>query len=102
MLKSQEQEKEICGIIKFSNCMRKLTKIKLNEFNELTDSEMKSIRGGYGAEFEKKCPNGYSESQCVGSCEQEITYGNKTFWVVGSCHHSGVNDICTCVVGKDY
>lgn len=82
--------------------MRKLTKFKLKEFNELTDSEMKSIRGGYGAEFEKKCSNGYSESQCAASCEEEIRYGDKTVWVVGTCHHSGISNICACVVGNDY
>lgn len=79
--------------------MRKLTKMKLKEFNEMTDSEMKSIRGGYDTYSQlKKCPRGYTELQCAGVCEVEIEYGGKKLVAAGSCHHSGIKDICMCVV----
>lgn len=75
--------------------MKKLTKLRLKEYHEMNDSEMKGIRGGYGG-FEKKCPNGNSDYQCFGSCETGVTYNGQTVWVVGSCHYSGFNNICAC------
>lgn len=79
--------------------MRKLTKMKLKEFNEMTDSEMKSIRGGYDTYSElRDCHRGYTELQCLAICEVEIVYGGKTLIAAGSCHHSGIEDICACVV----
>lgn len=75
--------------------MKKLTNLKLKEFCEMSDSEMKSIRGGDG--FEIKCPSGTSDGQCFGSCEFELKYDGGVRWVVGTCHYSGLANICACV-----
>lgn len=76
--------------------MKKLTKLRLKEYHEMNDSEMKSIRGGYGG-FGKKCPSGSSDYQCFGSCEEELVVGDTTYLLTGSCHFSGMTYICACV-----
>jgi natural product precursor len=78
--------------------MKKLKKLKLKEFHEMSDFEMKGVRGGYSGEFGKKCSQGTSDYQCFGSCEQELTYNGTTYLFVGSCHYSGISNICACVV----
>lgn len=54
--------------------MKKLTKLRLKEFHEMNDSEMKSIRGGYDGSL-KKCSSGTSDEQCIGLCEEKVVAG---------------------------
>lgn len=58
--------------------MRKLTKIKLKEFNELSDSEMKKVLGGqYGTTQtcgSVKKPDG--KEVCEGKCDPKVEWGS--------------------------
>lgn len=95
--------------------MRKLTRMKLKEFNELSDSEMKKVLGGqYGTP--KTCGSvtkADGTEVCEGHCDPEVEWGSSgpkttprvcskvSLYNPGLPGSAGMN-ACGCVIAPGY
>jgi natural product precursor len=75
--------------------MKKLRKLNLKSATLMDDNEMKMIVGGSGT---NDCPKGRSETGCAKSCTVYAEYNGQGVLRSGTCHYSGIGDICACVV----
>lgn len=76
--------------------MKKLGKLKLNDFHEMSDVEMKKVVGGTGHSSGSDCPtDGGVESKCSQSCWVDGTM------IQGDCGWVSVGPseakVCACI-----
>lgn len=73
--------------------MKKLSKLRLKEFHEMSDLEMQKVVGGYGntdsdTSYVESCKGTYS--QCSGSCTKDGK--------AGKCKVKQAETMCKCQV----
>lgn len=86
--------------------MKQLKKLRLNDFTEMTDNEMKFVIGGYAGGIEPACH--CSGMGCTGSCPDRYEESNTGYYytlipqtckgvTVYNSDYSVGTEICMCV-----